>query len=72
MPYNNLLADPSEGHSEHQPLKRRSVRSVLRNALQFDFNGAGGAVSPTHRLDIVVSTVNITVMTDPITGLATD
>jgi LPS-assembly lipoprotein len=44
----------------------------LRNALQFDFNGAGGAISPTHRLDIVVSTVNITLMIDPVTGLATD
>jgi LPS-assembly lipoprotein len=44
----------------------------LRNALQYDFNGAGGAVSPTHRLEIVVSTQNITVMIDPVTGLPTD
>jgi LPS-assembly lipoprotein len=40
----------------------------LRNALQFDFNGAGGAVSPTHRLDIVVSPTNMTVLIDPVTG----
>jgi LPS-assembly lipoprotein len=44
----------------------------LRNALQYDFNGAGGAVSPTHRLEIVVFTQNITVMIDPVTGLPTD
>jgi LPS-assembly lipoprotein len=44
----------------------------LRNALQYDFNGAGGVVSPTHRLEIVVFTQNITVMIDPVTGLPTD
>jgi LPS-assembly lipoprotein len=40
----------------------------LRNALQYDFNGAGGAVAPTHRLDIVVSPVDITVILDPVSG----
>jgi len=40
----------------------------LRNALQYDFNGAGGAVSPTHRLDVVVSPINMTVLIDPVTG----
>ena len=40
----------------------------LRNALQYDFIGAGGAVSPTHRLDIVVSAIDITVTIDPVTG----
>lgn len=44
----------------------------LRNALQFDFNGAGGAVSPTHRLDIVVTPTNITVLLDPVTGVPTN
>jgi LPS-assembly lipoprotein len=41
----------------------------LRNALQYDFNGAGGAVSPTYRLEIYVSTTDITVSIDPVTGL---
>jgi LPS-assembly lipoprotein len=41
----------------------------LRNALQYDFNGAAGAVSPLYRLEIVVSTTNITVSIDPVTGL---
>jgi LPS-assembly lipoprotein len=48
------------------------VAVELRNALQYDFNGAAGAVSPTHRLDIVVSTVEITVILDPVTGLPTN
>jgi LPS-assembly lipoprotein len=41
----------------------------LRNALQYDFNGAAGAVSPLYRLEIVVWTTNITVSIDPVTGL---
>jgi len=40
----------------------------LRNALQYDFNGAAGAVAPTHRLDIVVSPTDITVIIDPVSG----
>jgi len=44
----------------------------LRNALQYDFNGAGGAVSPTHRLDIVVSPIDITVTIDPVSGRPTE
>ena len=44
----------------------------LRNALQFDFNGAAGAVSPTHRLDIVVAPNNMTVPLDPVTGVPTN
>jgi LPS-assembly lipoprotein len=50
------------------PAERLAVE--LRNALQFDFNGAGGAVSPTHRLDIVVTETNMTVLVDPVTGVA--
>jgi LPS-assembly lipoprotein len=53
-----------------KPEERLAVE--LRNALQFDFNGAGGAVSPTHRLDIVVSPTSITVLLDPVTGVPTN
>jgi LPS-assembly lipoprotein len=28
------------------------VAVALRNALQFDLNGAAGAIAPTHRLDV--------------------
>jgi LPS-assembly lipoprotein len=55
------------------PIKERRgsarIAVELRNALQYDFNGAGGAVSPTYRLEIDVSTTNIVVMLDPVTGL---
>jgi len=44
----------------------------LRNALQYDLNGAAGAVSPTHRLDIVVSPIDITVTIDPVSGRPTE
>jgi len=44
----------------------------LRNALQYDFNGAGGALSPTHRLEIVVSPTDMTVTLDPVTGRPTE
>ena len=58
------------------PVKRGSPQErlavELRNALQFDFNGAAGAVSPTHRLDIVVTPTNITVLLDPVTGVPTN
>jgi LPS-assembly lipoprotein len=52
------------------PTARLAV--ALRNALQFDFNGAGGAVSPTHRLEVVVSSSSTTVLLDPVTGVPTN
>jgi LPS-assembly lipoprotein len=44
----------------------------LHNALQYDFNGAAGAIAPTHRLDIVVSPTDITVTIDPVSGRPTE
>jgi LPS-assembly lipoprotein len=44
----------------------------LRNALQFDLNGAAGAVAPTHRLEVVVTPIDITVSIDPVTGRPTE
>ena len=38
----------------------------MHNALQYDLNGAAGAVAPTHRLEVVVSPVNISVTIDPV------
>jgi LPS-assembly lipoprotein len=40
----------------------------MHNALQYDLNGAAGAVAPTHRLEVVVSPVNISVTIDPVSG----
>src|SRR5215831_20331 len=44
------------------------IAVAVRNALQFDLNGAAGAVAPTHRLDVTVSTTNVSVSIDPVTG----
>ncbi len=41
---------------------------AVRNALQFDLNGAAGATAPTHRLDVTVTPVDVSVSIDPITG----
>jgi LPS-assembly lipoprotein len=44
------------------------IAVAMRNALQFDLNGAAGATSPTHRLDVTVTAVNVSVTIDPVTG----
>lgn len=41
---------------------------AVRNALQFDLNGAAGATAPTHRLDVTVTPVDVSVSIDPVTG----
>src|SRR5690349_23746483 len=38
----------------------------LRNALQFDLNGAAGAVAPTHRLEVTVTPIDVSVSIDPV------
>jgi LPS-assembly lipoprotein len=55
---------------EGSPQARIAVE--LRNALQYDFNGAAGATAPTHRLDIVVSPTAVTVIIDPVSGRPTN
>ena len=44
------------------------VAVALRNALQFDLNGAAGAIAPTHRLDVTINATDVTVSVDPISG----
>src|ERR1700745_3036949 len=44
------------------------VAVAMRNALQFDVNGAAGAIAPTHRLHVTVTPTDITVSIDPVTG----
>ena len=41
------------------------VAVALRNALQFDLNGAAGAIAPTHRQ---INATDVTVSIDPISG----
>jgi LPS-assembly lipoprotein len=48
------------------------IAVAMRNALQFDFNGAAGATSPTHRLDVTVTPTDISVSIDPVTGRPTE
>ncbi len=43
----------------------------MRNDLQFDFNGGAGANAPTHRLNVVVSANQTTVIVDPTSGRPT-
>jgi len=45
---------------------------AMHNALQYDLNGGAGAVSPTHRLEVVVTPTDITVTIDPVTGRPTE
>jgi LPS-assembly lipoprotein len=52
------------------PQARISV--ALRNALQFDLNGAAGAIAPTHRLEVTVTPVDVSVSIDPVTGRPTE
>ena len=44
------------------------IAVAIRNALQFDLNGAAGAIAPTHRLDVTVTPTGVTVSIDPVTG----
>ena len=41
---------------------------AIQNALKFDLNNGATPVTPTHRLEVVVSPINITVSIDPVTG----
>jgi LPS-assembly lipoprotein len=43
----------------------------MHNALQYDFNGGAGANAPTHRLEITVTSTQISVMVDVASGRPT-
>ena len=48
------------------------IAVALRNSLQFDLNGAAGATAPTHRLEVTVTPVGLTLSRDPVTGRPTE
>ena len=48
------------------------IAVAVRNALQFDLNGAAGATAPTHRLDMTVTPIDVSVSIDPVTGRPTE
>jgi LPS-assembly lipoprotein len=57
---------------ERQGTPQARIAVALRNALQFDLNGAAGAVAPTHRLEVTVTPVDVTMSIDPVTGRPTE
>jgi LPS-assembly lipoprotein len=48
------------------------IAVATHNALQYDLNGAAGVVAPTHRLEVVLSPVNVTMTIDPVSGRPTE
>jgi len=44
----------------------------MHNALQYDLNGADGVVAPTHRLEVVVTPIEVSVTIDPVSGRPTE
>jgi LPS-assembly lipoprotein len=60
----------------HIPAQQGTLQAriavAMRNALQLDLNGAAGAPVPTHRLDVVVTPIDITVTIDAVTGRPTE
>jgi LPS-assembly lipoprotein len=57
---------------ERQGTPQARVAVAVRNALQFDLNGAAGAIAPTHRLNVTVTPVDVSVSIDPVTGRPTE
>ncbi len=44
----------------------------MHNALQYDLNGAAGVVAPTHRLEVVITPIDVSVTIDPVSGRPTE
>jgi LPS-assembly lipoprotein len=55
-----------------QGTSQSRIAVAVRNALQFDLNGAAGATAPTHRLDVTVTPIDVSVSIDPVTGRPTE
>jgi LPS-assembly lipoprotein len=47
------------------------IAVAMRNALQYDMNGAAGANAPTHRLTMTVAPTSLTVIVDVASGRPT-
>jgi LPS-assembly lipoprotein len=55
----------------HQGTDEARLAVAMRNALQFDLNGAAGASAPTHRLMVSIAETQTTVMIDLTSGRPT-
>ena len=53
---------------KRQGSPQAQVAVAIQNALEFDLNNGARPVTPTHRLEIVVTPRDITVSLDPVTG----
>ncbi len=51
-----------------QGTQQARLAVAVHNALQYDLNGAAGAIAPTHRLEVTISTRDVTLSTDPVSG----
>jgi len=62
---------------EIQPIPARQgtpqsrIAVAMRNALQYDLNGNGGAIAPTHQLKVTVGTQGVAVIIDVQSGRPT-
>ena len=54
--------------AKRQGTPQARVAVAIQKALEFDLNNGAPPVTPTHRLEVVVSPINITVSIDPVTG----
>ena len=57
--------------AERQGTPQARLAVGMHNALQFDLNGGAPPASPTHRLDLIVSTTGFTVIVDVTSGRPT-
>ena len=53
---------------KRQGSPQAGVAVAIQNALEFDLNNGATPVTPTHRLEVVVTPTDITVSIDPVTG----
>jgi LPS-assembly lipoprotein len=54
--------------STRQGTPQARVAVAIHNALTFDFYGGAVPASPTHRLEVTVTPVDMTVLLDPVSG----
>ena len=54
--------------AKRQGTPQARVAVAIQKALEFDLNNGATPVTPTHRLEVVVTPTNVTVSIDPVSG----
>jgi len=54
--------------AKRQGTPQARVAVAIQKALEFDLNNGAPPVTPTHRLEVVVTPTNVTVSIDPVSG----